>query len=99
MAKMKSGIRSKTAHRTKEQAVKHGRTYGAKPEQITRRSSRNKARAKLVKTGAVRKGDGKDVAHKNDNPMSNGRKNLAVQSRKKNRGHGRSPGGTKKTRR
>ena len=96
MPKMKSGVRSPTAHRTKEQAKAHGKSYGGRPEQIARRSSRNKARAALAKTGAVKKGDGKDVAHRDDNPKNNGRKNLAVQSRKMNRGHGRSPGGNRK---
>ena len=59
--------------------------YNSKPEQIKRRASRNAARAKMVKAGRVRKGDGKDVAHKNNNPLNNSSKNLAVQSKAKNR--------------
>lgn len=59
--------------------------YNSKPEQVKRRTARNAARAKMIKAGKVRKGDGKDVAHKDNNPKNNGRKNLAVQSKAKNR--------------
>lgn len=38
-------------------------TYQGKPEQIKKRDTRNAARAKMVKAGKVKKGDGKDVAH------------------------------------
>ena len=41
--------------------------FHSKPEQKKRRAQRNAARAKLVKSGAVRKGDGKDIDHKNRN--------------------------------
>lgn len=37
--------------------------YEARPEQKKNRAMRNAARAKLMKAGKVRKGDGKDVAH------------------------------------
>lgn len=37
--------------------------YQGTPEQIRNRGLRNKARAKLMKAGKVRKGDGMDVAH------------------------------------
>lgn len=90
----KKGKRSPTAHRTPEQIRKHGRTYQARPEQKKRRAKRNAARRKLEKEGKVRKGDGKDVHHKRG--MSNKRSNLAVASRKKNRGHGKSRGGNKR---
>lgn len=59
--------------------------YQGKPEQIKRRSNRNKARRKLAKKGRVRLGDGKDVDHKNTNPNDNGDKNLRVQSKSTNR--------------
>ena len=38
-------------------------TYQGRPDQIKKRDERNAARAKMVKAGKVRKGDGKDVAH------------------------------------
>ena len=59
--------------------------YNAKPEQKKRRAQRNAARAKMMKAGKVHKGDGKDVAHKDNNTAHNGRGNLAVQSKAKNR--------------
>lgn len=59
--------------------------YHGKPEQIKRRAGRNKARAKMAKAGRVRKGDGKDVHHKDNNTRNNGAKNLAVMSKSKNR--------------
>lgn len=37
--------------------------YHASPEQKKNRAQRNAARAKLMKKGKVKKGDGKDVAH------------------------------------
>ena len=84
--------RSKTAHRTPGQIKRHGRTYQAKPEQKKNRAARNQARATLMKEGRVRKGDGKDVAHKKalSKGGSNKRANLKVQTRSKNRGHGMS---------
>lgn len=59
--------------------------YNSKPEQKKRRAARNAARRKMIAAGKVRKGDGKDVAHKNNNPKDNNPKNLAVQSKAKNR--------------
>ena len=38
--------------------------YEARPEQVKNRVARNAARAKLLKAGKVRKGDGMDVAHR-----------------------------------
>ncbi len=60
--------------------------YHGKPEQIKRRSSRNGARRKLEKEGRVSQGDGKDVDHKDRNPLNNGNGNLRVRSRSSNRG-------------
>ncbi len=61
--------------------------YQGKPEQIRKRSMRNKARRKMMKEGKVRKGDGKDVDHKK--PLSKGgsnsTSNLRVQSDNENR--------------
>jgi len=59
--------------------------YNSKPEQVKRRTSRNAARAKMIKAGRASKGDGKDVAHKNDNPKNNSLSNLALQSKRRNR--------------
>ncbi len=59
--------------------------YNSKPEQKKRRAKRNAARSKMVAAGKARKGDGKDVAHKDNNPKNNSHSNLAVQSKAKNR--------------
>lgn len=59
--------------------------YNRKPEQKKRRAQRNAARAKMIAAGKVRKGDGKDVAHKDNNTGNNSPSNLTVQSKAKNR--------------
>lgn len=63
--------------------------YQGRPEQIKNRSARNKARRELEKEGRVRKGDGKDVDHKDGNPRNGSRKNLRVQSKSANRSFSR----------
>ena len=68
----------------KEYARFHG-----KPAQIKRRAQRNAARAKMVKAGKVRKGDKRDVDHKNGKTGDNSAKNLRAVSRNKNRGYRR----------
>lgn len=67
---------------------KEYREYHAKPAQKKRRAARNKARRIMAKEGKVRKGDGKDVAHKKSlkSGGTSARKNLKVSSRKANRG-------------
>ena len=61
--------------------------YQGKPEQIKNRAERVKARRMMEKTGAVTKGDGKDVDHKT--PLRSGgtttKSNLRVRSVKANR--------------
>jgi hypothetical protein len=58
-------------------------TYHAKPEQVANRSSRNKARRKLVAAGVDVAG--KDVDHKDGQPRNNSRKNLQAISKSVNR--------------
>tara|TARA_R110000796_G_scaffold112887_1_gene224579 strand:+ start:233 stop:454 length:222 start_codon:yes stop_codon:yes gene_type:complete len=60
--------------------------YQGKPEQIARRSSRNKARLKIKKTVGAVAIKGKDIDHKDRNPNNNSRSNLRISSVKKNRG-------------
>ena len=59
--------------------------YQKQSKQKKNRASRNAARNLLIKQGKVRKGDGKDVAHRNGNPRDNRLKNLAVSSKRANR--------------
>lgn len=62
--------------------------YHGKPEQIANRAERVKARRTMEKTGAAKKGDGKDVDH--IRPLSKGgtsaKTNLRMRSVKANRG-------------
>jgi len=63
--------------------------YHSSPKQKKNRAARNAARAKLLKKGKVKKGDGKDVTHRNGNPRDNSGKNLGVLSASKNRSYRR----------
>jgi uncharacterized protein YaaW (UPF0174 family) len=64
--------------------------YHSKPKAKKQRARNNAARRKMEKAGKVRKGDGKDVAHKDNNTRNNSKKNLSVQSKSKNRSFSRS---------
>lgn len=72
---------------------KEYREYHSKPKQKKRRAARNAARALMIKAGRVKKGDGKDVDHKNRNPLNNSRANLQIKSQKANRGWRRGKNG------
>ena len=61
------------------------RKYNSSPEQKKNRASRNAARRAAEKAGKVRKGDGKDIDHKNMNPRDNSKSNLQVMDKSKNR--------------
>ena len=63
--------------------------YHSSPKQKKNRAARNAARAKMLKAGKVKKGDGKDVTHRNGNPRDNSGKNLGVLSASKNRSYKR----------
>ena len=63
--------------------------YHSSPKQKKNRASRNAARAKMLKSGRVKKGDGRDVTHRNGNPRDNSSKNLGVLSASKNRSYKR----------
>ena len=59
--------------------------YQETAEQKKKRAARNAARRKMIKAGKAKKGDGKDVDHKNGNPHDNSKKNLRVTTKKANR--------------
>lgn len=61
------------------------RKYNSKPSSKKDRASRNAARAEAIKDGRVRKGDGKDIDHKDSNPRNNKKGNTQVMSASKNR--------------
>mgnify|MGYP003143971506 CR=1 FL=1 len=70
--------------------------YHSRPEQIKKRSSRNKARRLAVKEGKAKKGDGKDIHHRDGNPMNNNRGNLKSMTKSKNRSFARTKTARKK---
>lgn len=60
-------------------------SYHGTSEQKKRRAARNKARRHLEHDGRVSKGDGKDVDHKDHNPLNNSSSNIRVRDRSANR--------------
>jgi hypothetical protein len=82
----KKGVYSKSA----KPRSKYQRKYNSTSEQNKRRSNRNKAR-RAKKCPA-----GRDVHHKDGNPMNNKKSNLTCQSPSKNRSNNkRKKSGTK----
>ena len=61
------------------------RAYNSKPSSKKDRASRNAARSEAMKAGKVRKGDGKDIDHKDSNPRNNKKGNTQVMDAGKNR--------------
>ena len=59
--------------------------YQGTPAQKKRRAARNAARRAAIRTGAVRKGDGKDIHHVDGNPRNNSAGNTQVRSASSNR--------------
>lgn len=72
------------------------RKYNGSPAQKKRRAERNATRRKMEKAGRVKKGDGKDIDHKNHNTGDHSSKNLRVMSRSANRAKNLGTGGRKK---
>lgn len=70
--------------------------YHSSPEQKKKRASRNAARSEMEKSGKVRKGDGKDVDHKNGNANDNSKGNLRVTRKSNNRSFPRNKNAGKK---
>jgi len=64
---------------------KEYKNYQGTTAQKKRRAKRNAARRAMIRAGKARKGDGKDIHHKNGNPKDNRKKNLKVVSKRKNR--------------
>jgi len=77
--------------RNRNYSREYGQYHGT-DKQKKRRAQRNTARRKMTKLGRVRKGDKKDVHHKDRNTANNKRSNLTVASRRRNRKVGESPG-------
>lgn len=70
--------------------------YNAKPEQKKRRAARNKARRQMIAAGKAKKGDGKDVHHKDGNPLNAQMDNYVLQTKAVNRTIARTKSAKKK---
>ena len=80
MARKQVRKRKKKRNYKREYKLYHG-----KPKQIRRRAQRNKSRRAAARAGLVRKGDRKDVHHRDNNPHNQSRGNIQIMDRRKNR--------------
>ena len=70
--------------------------YHGSAKQKRRRAQRNTSRAKMVKAGKARKGDGKDTEHKNHNTADQSAGNMVMMSKSRNRAKNKGKGGRPK---
>lgn len=77
-----NGKRKRTAEGIRHEYQRFQSSAKAKTE----RAARNKARQSALKKGLVHKGDNRDVAHLDSNPLHSSSSNLSIQSAHKNRG-------------
>lgn len=63
--------------------------YHSKPAAKKQRARNNAARRKMISAGRASVGDGKDVAHKDNNTRHNSLSNLSLQSKSRNRSFAR----------
>ena len=61
------------------------RKFQSSTESKKDRAHRNIVRRQALRDGRVKKGDGKDIDHKDGNPRNNSKKNLRVVSKSTNR--------------
>ena len=59
--------------------------YHSRPDQVERRSARNSARRIVSKKSTEEELEGKDVHHKDNNPLNNDKKNLSIVTQHYNR--------------
>lgn len=67
------------------------KAYQALPAQKKRRAQRNKARRAAIRQHGKAALQGKDIDHKDGNPMNGSRSNLRIMSVKRNRGRNNRP--------
>lgn len=71
--------------------------YHSSEKAKKKRAENNAARRKMEKAGKVSKGDGKDVAHKNNRTGDNRMSNLKAESPSKNRSFARTKSAGRKS--
>ena len=64
---------------------KERENYLGTPKQMERNAARSRARRLAIKKGIAERGDGRDIHHKDNNPMNNDPKNLSSVTQKYNR--------------
>ena len=64
---------------------KERENYHGTPEQMEKNRARKRARYAMEKAGKAKRGDGKDVHHKDNNPLNNDPKNLSLVTQHYNR--------------
>tara|TARA_R110000851_G_scaffold166275_4_gene311542 strand:+ start:3029 stop:6835 length:3807 start_codon:yes stop_codon:yes gene_type:complete len=68
--------------------AKRQKQYNSTSEQRAKRSSRTSLRNRKIRKGQLEVGDGKDVHHKDGNPLNNSSDNIQITSASRNRGIG-----------
>ena len=63
--------------------------YHSSETQKKRRAARNKSRREAISNGIAKKGDGKDIHHKDRNPNNNSSNNKQLIPKSKNRSYSR----------
>ena len=63
--------------------------YHSKPKQKKNRAGRNLARRRAEKSGQVKKGDGKDIHHRDGTPRNNKAGNTVIRNASSNRSFAR----------
>jgi len=74
--------------------AKRLKAYNARPEQRARRSARTNERNKRIRNGQLSVGDGKDIDHKDGNPLNNSPSNISITTISYNRGRNNNKGRT-----
>lgn len=64
---------------------KERENYHSRPEQMLRNAARKRARRQMEREGKAEKFDGKDVHHKDNNPLNNDKSNLSLVTQHYNR--------------
>lgn len=64
---------------------KERENYHSRPEQMARNAARKRARRQMEREGKAKPGDGKDVHHKDNNPLNNDKNNLSLVTQHYNR--------------
>lgn len=70
--------------------------YHSSPKAKKQRARNNAARSKMISAGKAHVGDGKDIAHRDNNTRNQSMSNLSVQSKSKNRSFARTASARRK---